>query len=479
MTTTHSVTFHLFSNGDPWRYPPLPLSIVDASDEIRLRLNLSTMSPSLATLQVEDDKESLLAKLQLPNGRTLVKPLLVDAVWQGAIAFDVGVESPHEWMAWSTMRVDFNRGVAPLMEEPGMAEAWLQMWELDVGSRRWMQVPMPDQQVDHDVEGAQLILAPSAHPRAMLAHLGTGSPQVVSLPMGQQLMVLLTRAHALPTSDAPRVLIGGYASAAEGILEFLRKGSLGAASAVFDPGSELANQLLHDKIVDPLAATAAGYYLLRMRDWERLPQAWLQNLAAWFDWIPDAILLRDASLIQRGMDASVAAGFAATSLKLAFGRGLPLFAEARWLIQDLLLYAEKASGRDGLTGEQRLLIRGILAGFQPAGLTFGFWGLAPDHPVPAQEARRLTRELQLQRRLVAIGSEVLDIGFLVANLTPSGLSSVSRALQLAAKGVSAAAAAFGGLSRASAPGDSGKTLFVRDIYAPEGRAPAAPQLQAR
>lgn len=461
--STHTLTFTLHGHGDAALYPPLPLLIVDVNHEVVRRLTISPTMPCIETFEIGDFE--LFAVLRLPNGRSVVKPTEVNGVVQTLIEFEVGTESPHEWMAWSTMRVDLRHDVAPLMDAPGMSRAWMQLWELDAQERRWVQVPLTGQQVLHDDEGVQVELSPLLRPGALLVQLGGGTPQVIALPARTRLMVLLTRAHASGLNDAPRILVGGYGGVAEGMLEFMRAGSLGLASATLDPGSQFANLLLQEKIGDPIAATAAAYYLLRKRDWERLPQDWLVNLAQWFSEIPDATLLRDTSLIQRGMDARQAPALAARCLKMAFAQGLPLFAEAGALLDELFFYADKAEGEDRLTPAQRKLIRAMLAALQPAGLTFGFFGLAPDQPVAAYEAQRALRAITLERRLRALGSEVFDAGALVGLMKPGALLEASRGIDLAVKTIGAAIDVFGG-GQLTAPGDPKQTLFVRDVYGP-------------
>jgi hypothetical protein len=462
--TARRVTFTLHGHGDSSLYPPLPLVVVDAARREVCRLSLSTSQPAAAAF--ESAEPELLAVLQLPNGRAVVKPLEIDGAWQDTVSFEVGTESPHEWMAWSAMRVDLRRSIAPLMAGPDMEGAWLQLWEL---ADSWRQVEVPVDRMIRGDDGFQLDLDAWDKPRALVADLGAGSPQVVALPAMLRLMVLVTRAHALQTSAAPRILVGGYGGAAEGVLEFMRKGSLGLAGNALDPGSQLANELLYGKIADRFGATAAAYYLLRKRDWPRLPQHWLENLAGWFPLLPDATLLRDASLIQRGIDAQAAPALAARSIKAAFARGLPLFAEARFVMADLFSYAELATGADALTPGQTELIRRMLSAFQPAGLTFGFHGTTPMDPMPAHEAQGAARALAFQRRLGALGDEARHIGALAGLAATFDASGVSRGLELVARGVDTAFAALGP-TPAAVPGDATRTFFFRDGYAPAGRA---------
>lgn len=460
----HLLTFNLYARGDASLFPPLPLLIVNSEQKELHRLTLIVGMPYRKKIEFGDLE--LFAVLRLPTGRAQVQPLEEDGVVKASVDFFVGSESPHEWMAWSTMRTDLQRSVAPLMRAPGMEGAWVQLWELSTD--KWGQVPLLRDHISFDVEGMQLELGASRRPRALMVHLGLGIPQVISLPRQRRVMALLTRAHTSGTSESPRMVIGGYGGSAEALLEFLRKGALGIADAALDPGSELANQLLYDKIVDPLAATASAYYLMRKRDWERMPQQWLANLAKWFPHIPDATLIRDASLIERGMDVRAASTLAARSLKSALSRGLPLFAEAASLMNDLFLYAQKDVGPDQLTEEQLDFVRRLLAAFQPAGLTFGFYGRSPHQPVVAQAARRAALAVDLQRQVADVGTKVFSGLVGLVDPGPTRIRTVSRALTVAIKGVTDVLADLAD-KRPAAPGDSSQTLFMKDLYQVDGQ----------
>jgi hypothetical protein len=177
----------------------------------------------------------------------------------------------------------------------------------------------------------------------------------------------------------------------------------------------------------------------------------------------DSTLIRDASLIERGMDSKDAAALAAKSLKSVFSRGLPLFAEASSLLNDLFFYAQKATGADQLTERQLDFVRKLLAAFQPAGLSFGFFGESPSRPVVAQEARRATLAVDLQRRLRYLGADVFTDLVGLVDPGPSRIRTASRALTVAVKGVTDV---LEGLAdeQPAAPGDVSRTLFMKDVY---------------
>ena len=459
MSGKRVVTFTLFGHGDWRRYPPLPLAIVDADDQVAASGSLTTGRPQQIAFVAGESP--LFARLRLPNGRALVEPLRSAGRWRNKVSFTVGDESPHEWMAWSAPRLDLRRrSDAPLIEQPGMTRAWMQLWELASGARRWQRRPILTRSRMHADEALQLELQRTDRPRALVVHLGTEGPRVFSLPQ-RETMVLVTTAPSLASDASPRVLIGGYGPAAEGILEFLRQGSMGAVGTVLDPGSDLAKDLLRDKMRDPVTATAAAYYLLRKRDWERLPQSWLGNLSKWFAWIPDAHLLRDVSLIQRGMDASDAASLAAQTLKQALARGWPLFAEAITLLEELLIYAERASGPSALCKPQRALLRAVLAAARPAGLTFGFLGDGPGRPltpwhVLAESDRAASRPATGKAR--SLPNFEVDVG--PARAVPRWPLAERLATSVETEQTLLSAAPIGSRSTLR----KGSTLFLGDLY---------------
>ncbi|KFF70681.1 hypothetical protein IW00_02340 [Pectobacterium brasiliense] len=284
------------------------------------------------------------------------------------------------------------------MDQPSMKGAWFQLWEKIPDSLLWRQIYMSEQlsALPHSQNAIQLELRCSTHPRALVARLDNDIPQVVSLPR-MQTSVLVTSLRTLSGVLTPRVIVGSYSPNAEAIMEFLRAGRLGSVESMLDPGNELAHQLLWDKIIDPIAATAAAYYLLRKRDWDRLPSQWLDNLSFWNKDIPDAKLIHAASQIERGMPMAKACKLASETLSSFLENGIPLFAEASNLLSDLLALAEKAE--EPLEVHTARVLRMMVASSHQSGLSFGFAGKSPNKPLPAHkafESKKLRREFARQ-----------------------------------------------------------------------------------
>lgn len=448
----------------------LPVSIVDARGQVLSTGTVTSRRPT--ELGYERGDNPVFVRLNLPNGTTETRPLLTgDRIWHDEVTFRVGDDvATSDWMAWSAARLDVKRQGGALLNQPGMEDAWFQLWEKTPDAVRWRQVPIELRlrELHRSREAIQLELGYSQYPRALVVRLDSDSPQIVSLPIFET-SVLVMMLRTLSGRVKPRVVVGGYSPNAEAIMEFLRAGRLGSVETLLDPGSELAHRLLHLKVEDPIAATAAAYYLLRKRDWDRLPPLWLDNLAHWYEGIPDAQLIRAASRIERGMPIGDAANLAVETLSHFLDRGIPLFAEATWLLSDLLALAEKAE--EPLDARMAKSLRKMLASSRPSGLSFGFAGNAPDRPMAAHDAFEQRQGTQSGQLLAEAVRQIRDLSVLRPALLPSplDLEPASRQLRVAVDALRTGVDVLLSTPRRSVPGSAAKTLFLREVLGEEKR----------
>ncbi|NBV16493.1 MAG: hypothetical protein EBS11_07955 [Janthinobacterium sp.] len=345
-----------------------------------------------------------------------------------------------------------------------MKDAWFQLWEKTPDARAWRQIPMDAQLIDlpRSQDAIQLELRDSHNPRALVVRLDSDTPQIVSLPT-LETRVLVTSLRTLSGVVTPRVVVGGYSPNAEAIMEFLLAGRLSSVESMLDPGSKLAHQLLRDKLEDPIAATAAAYYLLRKRDWDRLPSSWLDNLVNWNEGIPDAQLIRATSQIERGMSMDRAASLAVETLSRFLDNGMPLFAEASTLLSDLLALAEKAESP--LDPQTAKMLRMMLASSRPAGLSFGFAGKAPDKPMTAHKAFERRQEVR-SRQLLAEATRQVNVltHFETVGSFPALRNDSSRRqLRMAAETIRLSANVLLSTPQRAVSGSAAKTLFLQDV----------------
>jgi hypothetical protein len=171
-----------------------PVNIVDARGQV---LSTGTVTPRRSTeLVYERGDTPAFIQLILPNDTTETRPLMTgDRTWHDEVTFRIGDDAAISgWMAWSAARLDVKRQGGALLSQPGMEDAWFQVWEKTPDALRWRQVPMGSQlqEIHHSPEAIQLELGDSPYPRALVVRLDSNSPQVVSLPKWETHVLVTT-----------------------------------------------------------------------------------------------------------------------------------------------------------------------------------------------------------------------------------------------------------------------------------------------
>ena len=90
--------------------------------------------------------------------------------------------------------------------------------------------------------------------------------------------------------------------------------------------AESAEAMLRGKVADPIGAALGGYALLRLNALDRLHH-WPDNLAQWFEWLPDGAVIAAVTAARRGDEERALALF-----HTALERGVPLFSEGLSLL---------------------------------------------------------------------------------------------------------------------------------------------------
>lgn len=116
----------------------------------------------------------------------------------------------------------------------------------------------------------------------------------------------------VPTGSPEIELIAGY----------MRTGQVEAAAEV----AVQAERVLLGKLMNPIGAALAGYALLRLGDTERLHH-WPENLANWFQWLPDGAVVAGEQAAREGDEDRATEWFAT-----ALDRGYPIFTDGFSLI---------------------------------------------------------------------------------------------------------------------------------------------------
>lgn len=126
-------------------------------------------------------------------------------------------------------------------------------------------------------------------------------------------------------------------------------------AALLITGQE-AEELLYSKITDPVGAAMGGYVLLRLGALERTHN-WMDNLAAWFQWLPDGAIIAGEKAAMLGNHVQ-AAGYFLQAGK----RGLPLFTDGfSVLVSRLRQYQTNAHIQARFTQDEFADVRALSA----------------------------------------------------------------------------------------------------------------------
>lgn len=121
-------------------------------------------------------------------------------------------------------------------------------------------------------------------------------------------------------------------------------GSFEAARVTSEDALAEAELMLQEKRRNPIGAAIGGYYLLRVGALNRLHD-WPNNLANWFEWLPDGAVVHAWQLLREPDEAKNSQ--ARRRLVQAAERGLPVYTEGvRLLIDGLELFAYDAVAHD-------------------------------------------------------------------------------------------------------------------------------------
>ena len=214
--------------------------------------------------------------------------------------------------------------------------------------------------------------------------------RLVSLPSAA--VKLLVSPAAPPTSQSPTVSVATQNSAADMLLGYMDAISLAGMETVNN--ALIADGLLHGKYGDPIGATVAGYYLLKLNPLKPEHKKWAANLAADFPWLPDGAIIDAWYRIRSpsspgkraGAIASATGNLSAARERLieAVARGMPIFTcGLRLLLDGLSLFAQDQKYNNSLVAEALRTARRFGSRVQWGQATMTFTGRDPSSPAQA------------------------------------------------------------------------------------------------
>ena len=146
-------------------------------------------------------------------------------------------------------------------------------------------------------------------------------------------------------------------SAADGDIDALLQALNGRGfqnrDAVSATAIRFADKALNDKRRDPEAAVVAGLFLLQYRRLDERAQ-WVENLAQWFPWSPDALALGAWGNILFGTGSATEV---LEKLSRIYKAGPPQFLPTRRLLRDLISIRMSAEDNSELPGKTKDLLQ--------------------------------------------------------------------------------------------------------------------------
>lgn len=354
----------------------LPLRVLDADGGV-VATGAASLSQPMAWNAISASGP-LFVRLTWPSGKTETKRA------EGPeVVFDYSSISQDEWAAWAVSRLNERTSKAVSTSVPGRdainsyERAWLRLWKFRDG--RWTDRPLAPEDQKRNEAAVQLDFSLDRHPWCLQLG-GKSIPwMIISLPPGGRCRVLITPNESTdPRREPLKVVMTGFRSETETLLEFLARDSLRAANAVATNYVPLATQLLEGKFDDPVAAVAGAYYLLRVDKWRQIQLGWLENLDLEFPWIADGAIIRAAVMTRSGLRDKDARKLALERLSVGLKRGVPIFAEGISLMHEAASVLRSGSRK---TGVFRTADR-LMASRLWAGAACAFSGKDPGNPTP-------------------------------------------------------------------------------------------------
>ena len=343
-----------------WSEIPVPVEVLDTDLQIVHREVIRGQE------SVNVEPGSYLVRARLPSGETVSGRASLE---EPAAAKEVLLsprESPHEWLGWQQVlgNIPARKAEKGLSRFPS---TWLRLWVFDQGEWTTVDTQEWHRWARREEDLAVIGIDVSEHPLRlrMIQVGGEAVPwRLISFPPTPKEVQILLRPTRTPTS-----LDGGLAAKVvstdmqtESLSYYLRSGALESASAVSrvvmeeaeeleflgtgaPPEAKEAEELLRGKLRNPFGAAVGGYYLLQIRDFERMHN-WPNNFANWLPWLPDgAVIHAWQLLLTAGIEYR---SNARERLLQAWSRGLPVYSQGLRLLIDGLELFENSRRRENV-----------------------------------------------------------------------------------------------------------------------------------
>lgn len=389
---------------------PFPVKVLDAEGAV-LAVG-STRSGDPSQLSVPDEVQLAFVRLTWPSGYTVTQRVDLsgppnEGTGHYLASFRLAEVSANEWSAWAIPKLNpRSRLASPQADlDLGMdefAKVWLRLWKYHDG--KWGRVSVEPVEAHRSRSAWQMDLQLDASNWLMQIGGSSVTWRFVALPGNGRARVLITpKDSSDPRADELKVVVTGFRSGAETLLEFLSRDAIRSMNAVADP-VQVASDLLRLKFDDPVGAVAAAYFLLRVNATEHVPLAWFENLSRYFPWLPDTAIVHCARLLREGSRTHTAEFNPLKLLRESLSHGWPVFTEGVNLLQEAASLLGNTLLKSDPEAFHKVQALGAAKGW--AGAITSFYGRNPGEPdalrwagMPRAPRRRQIIPQQVKSRL--------------------------------------------------------------------------------
>jgi hypothetical protein len=266
----------------------------------------------------------------------------------------------------------------------GQLGVWFQAWTFNAAENQYEPISAKDLKEKLTIQ-KNLALDEyrfefsSPQPTTFLQIGGTKiRPRLVATPYRQAKIILTynTRNEAGSPSFDIRVESN---TPGQTLLNHMHRGDIHLAQMISDPTLAQAENLLYNKLSDPIEATIGAYYLLKTRSFDRM-HSWAKNLANWFEHIADGAIIFSWQLLEENPTPE-AIEKARNYLLSAVKKPLPLFTQGLRLLYDgLSLLDEEKQGDDNEVSQALQEIKPYVQACDWNTFTTTFFGEHPRKP---------------------------------------------------------------------------------------------------
>lgn len=362
----------------------LPVKVLDAEGAVLAVAAIRVRNP--VRLSVPDEVKLAFVRLTWPSGRTVTQRVDMSVPSNSAsgdylVVFKPAYAPANEWSAWAIPKLNPRSRLASAQADLdlGMDEfsrVWLRLWKFQNGE--WSRVSVEPVEAHRSRSAWQMDLQLDASNWLMQIGGSKVTWRFVALPGNGRTRVLITPKDSIdPRADELKVVVTGFRSGAETLLEFLSRDAIRSINAVADPVN-VARELLRSKFDDPVGAVAAAYFLLRVNAADEVPLAWFENLSRYFRWLPDTAIVHCARLLRDGRRTHTKEFNPLKLLRESLSNGWPVFTEGVSLLQE----AASLLGNSLLEADPVAFhkVQALGAGKGWAGAITSFYGRYPSEP---------------------------------------------------------------------------------------------------